>query len=499
MPLRQLSRTEYANALTDLFGDAQGVAQLLPGDVAGTSGFATAGLASDVTIRALQQAAETLAKSADVMALTGCDAAGAGATACIDNLLDGFAKRAFRRPLTAVERADYHALYGSLQSELGLSFDAATRTLLEAIVMAPAFLYHWELGASAPSVGADGVIQLSNYEVASRLAFLLWSSIPDDELLAAAASDALSTAEGVELQARRLLASDKAVGAMRNFHVQWLDVSLGGSKSPELYPTFNPKLAAAMADELAALTTNLFQSGGTVGDLFLSRQGFVSPELARLYGSGAAVTGPLAPLTLDATRPGLLTRAGFLASTSNAYEGDPTKRGVVIRKRVLCETLVPPPANVPPLPPADPSLSVRDRHSQHMAVEPCRTCHALTDPIGFGFGTFDAVGAYHDTEAGKPIDASGTVAQLDGADRAFSDVTGLMRLLSESEDVRACLTKQWLRFALARGEQPADYGALQSTYQAFASSGFSLSELLVGLTRSRSFRYRAPAPGEALQ
>jgi hypothetical protein len=254
-----------------------------------------------------------------------------------------------------------------------------------------------------------------------------------------------------------------------------------------------------MEDELTSFSDDLYRNGGTVRDLFQSPRAFATADLATLYGlAGVSGNAPSAQM-LGATRPGLLTRAGFLASTSNAYEGDPTKRGVVIRRRILCGSLTPPPANVPALPAPSPSQTVRERHAMHMSVEPCKTCHTLTDPIGFGLGNFDAIGAYHAEEAGKPIDASGSVAALDGADRPFGDVAGLMSLLADSEDVRACLTKQWLRFGFARSETRADDSSLESAYQAFAASGYELSELLVALTSARSFRYRAVSPGEVLQ
>lgn len=498
MPLRQLNRVEYRNAVAALFGDAREVDELLPGDVAGTSGFATPGLASEVTVQALQQAAERLASNADVAALTGCATGTAGDTACIETLLRGFGRRAFRRPLSDVELAEYLALYGALRSEVGLAFEPAARAVVEALLQSPGFLYHWELGPVAPALDADGAIKLGGYELASRLSFLLWSSIPDQALLDAAGSGALDTPEGLAAQARRLLGSAEAQATMSNFHLQWLEVALvGTTKSAELYPSFGPGLAAAMENELALLTGDLYRNGGKARDLFQTDQAFVSPELGLLYGvPNASATSQLLPA---GSRPGILTRGAFLASTSNAYEGDPTKRGAVIRRRVLCDTLAPPPGNVPELPPPAPDQTVRERHSMHMEVEPCRTCHTLTDPIGFGLGNFDAIGGYHTEEAGKLVDASGSIAGLDGQSPSFDGPAGLMALLAESEQVRACLTKQWLRFGFSRQETRADDHSLESAYQAFQLAGFQLSELLVALTQSRSFRYRAASPGEVIR
>jgi hypothetical protein len=234
-----------------------------------------------------------------------------------------------------------------------------------------------------------------------------------------------------------------------------------------------------------------------VRDLFQTDQAFASPELGLLYGLANA-TGTLQALPAG-SRPGILTRSAFLASTANAYEGDPTKRGAVIRRRVLCDTLAPPPGNVPELPPPAPDQTVRERHAMHQEVEPCRSCHTLTDPIGFGLGNFDAIGGYRSEEAGKPIDASGSIAGLDGQSPTFSDAAGLMALLAESEQVRACLTKQWLRFGFSRQETRADDYSLESAYHAFQLAGFQLPELLVALTQARSFRYRAPSAGEVIR
>ncbi len=499
MPLRRLTRIEYSRSLRDLFGADPSVADALPNDIAGSSGFSTAPLDTEVSVRVFMEAAESVAAAVEPDALVGCDAASEGESACATKLIEAFGKKVYRRPLSATEVADYQALYSvTLAGELDYDHESASRGVLEAMLQSPAFLYHWELGPVAPLVDGDGVIALGPWEIAARLSFFLWGSTPDDTLLAAAESGALSDDAGIEAQARRLLGDDRALPALTTFYGEWLGSGVQGKdKSPELYPTFGDALASAMEEDFASVALEATLSG-SLDDLLLGTRAYVDAGLAALYGVSAPAGGS-GWVDLPAERPGLLTRAAFLAATANAYEGDPTKRGIAVRKQLLCDTLTPPPANVPELPAPAPDLTVRERHEQHIGDSACSGCHALTDYIGFGFGNFDAIGGYHTLESGKAIDPSGKVAELDGADVPFANVAELMNALAGSDQVRGCVTRQFARYALGRREVSADDYSLGNSFQSFESAGFSLSALVLSLVKSRSFRFRAPAAGEVTE
>ena len=228
---------------------------------------------------------------------------------------------------------------------------------------------------------------------------------------------------------------------------------------------------------------------------------YLNDTLAKVYGvSGVTNTeaskGQM--VMLNATeRPGLLTRVGILAAGANAIEADPIKRGKLIRMQMLCQSLTAPPANVPILP-VDPTLSIRARHVAHVQNPACAGCHALTDGIGFGFSAYDGIGAYVPTEKSVAVDTSGVVNEIDGTNKKFASPAELNSILIKSEEVKSCLTRQWVRFALGRELQGADESAFDKLYQDFAASNYDLRELLVAVTTSKPFLNRAPAAGEAM-
>jgi Protein of unknown function (DUF1592)/Protein of unknown function (DUF1588)/Protein of unknown function (DUF1585)/Protein of unknown function (DUF1595)/Protein of unknown function (DUF1587) len=501
MPLRRLTRVEYNHVVRDLLGDSSQPADAFSEPIAGSSGFATSGIVGEVDVVAYQQAAEALAASVDIRTLSACDPATSSEQGCAEQFVATFGRRAFRRPLSSTELADFVSLYANdLRKTAGLDHEGALRGVLEAMLQDVPFLYHWELGAVAPKAVA-GVVALSPFELASRLSFFLWSSMPDAPLLAAAENGSLTDPAVLEAQARRLLADPKSADTTRGFYLQWLEISVkGAAKSPDLYPTFNPALAQNMEDEVVQFAQSITRDPKAgLQELLTSNRGFVNTALGTLYGVAGA-GADLSPTTLDPVqRPGILARAGFLTMTSNAYEGDPTKRGSVIRRRVLCQSLAPPPANVPTLPPPAPDATVRERHAAHIMLNPCNACHRLTDLIGFGFGNYDAIGRFQTLESGKSIDPSGTIVALDGGDHDFAGPAALMPLLASSAEVQTCVTKQWLRFAFDRLETVADDASLQQIFDRFQGSHYNFTELLVALAKSRSFSYRAPSAGEVTQ
>jgi hypothetical protein len=254
-----------------------------------------------------------------------------------------------------------------------------------------------------------------------------------------------------------------------------------------------------MGNEIVSLARDVFTGDGRFATLLTTDKTFVNEKLADIYGISGVTGGAMVPAKLDrAQRPFLLTRAAFLAMGANAYEGDPTKRGKLLREQLLCQRLSAPPPGVPPLP-SDPTKTVRERHEAHFRDASCAGCHKLTDLVGFGFEHYDAIGKWREVDRGQPVDDRGTVVNIDGHDVPFTGPTELAKIFAESDEVRRCVATQWTRYAYGREEVPADDVSAKAILSAFRASDHDLRALVVAIVKSRSFRYRAPSPGEVLE
>jgi hypothetical protein len=222
----------------------------------------------------------------------------------------------------------------------------------------------------------------------------------------------------------------------------------------------------------------------------------VTQPLAQLYGV-SGVTGTAAKqVMLDPTqRSGILTQAGFLTISGASDGSNPAKRGRKVFERMTCGELPPPPPNVPPPKPPSAGGTTRQRFMEHDQMACAQGCHNVMDPIGFAFEHYDGIGAYRTLDNGQPVDASGSIT-LDGMKKTFNDAIELTGLLAASPEVRGCFVTQWTRFALLRAETAADQASLNGAYAAFVNGNFSVKELLVGVAKSRTFRYRSLAMGE---
>ena len=505
MPLRRLTRVEYDNTVRDLLGDTTRPAQNFPGEGEGSAGFASPGLVGSTDVKRLMDAAEALAAVAvaDLPALVSCAPEVEGEGTCAQRFIVELGARAYRRPLAEPEQDALLELYDLARADLQQDYAGGLRVVLQAMLQSPQFLYRWELGESAPD--RDGaLVALNGHEIASRLSYFLWSTMPDEPLFIAAAAGELDTPAQVEAQARRMLADPRARDTLENFTRQWLRLENlpAAFKSPELFPGFDDALKQSMLAETLAFVDHVVRVGdGRVETLLTAPYSFLDERLATLYGV-AGVVGPelRGPVELGSDqRVGLLTHASLLTLGANAYEPDPIRRGKLVRERlVACEKLPPPPNNIPELEPPDLNKPSRERYEQHSKEEPCRSCHVLTDPIGFGLQHYDAIGQYRLMEGIHPIDASGMVQGLDGADATFEGAQGLAHVLADSEAVRKCVARQLFRFGFARRETLADIPSFDAAYAAYAEADYNLREFIVALTTTRSFRYRMPAEGEVL-
>lgn len=492
-PLRRLTREQFDNSIRDLLGiQGQPSLALTPDEKLGTFNSNSAAPVTRLSIEQYRDVAEQLAAASvaqNLDTLAGCSGTDQNA-ACADRFIQSFGRRAFRRPLLTDEAARYRGLF---DANVARGFAEGIRVVLEAMLQSPSFVYHLEL---SPAPSGAGVAPLGGFEVAERLSFALWNSVPDAELLDAAGTGKLDNVDGLRAQAERLLVSDRAKDALSSFHLQWLGLEglLDIDKDPALFPEFTPALQSAMRDEATGFADFVIRRGdGRLQTLLSAPFTVAGTDLLKLYGATAAPAAD-GTVPLDPTqRAGLLTQAAFLAAHSHANQTSPVHRGLAVRKNLLCTSLPDPPANVNNTPPEpDPNATTRQRFEQHRADPTCAGCHELLDPIGVGFENYDAIGRYRTNENNLPIDAHGELVGT--ASGTFTGAVELAQRLSTSAEVRDCLGKQWFRFSLGRSEGAEDACSLASVKEQFAASDFNVKKLLVALVTSDSFRYRKVEP-----
>lgn len=492
-PLRRLTRSQYGHTVRDLLG--------LPGDhSAKLASDEKVGLfysnANNPVTELLVEQFMTLADTVSAQAvetqmakLVPCDPAVEDAAACGAKFVDSFGRKAFRRPLLADERTTLLSLFEAGRQDLG--FADGVQRVVTAVLQSPQLLYHLELGV-APAGSAD-VVALDQYVVGSRLAYFLWDSTPDDELLRAAGAGELSTPDALRAQAKRLLDDPRAAETIASFHQQWLatDRLADLEKDAAVYPGYGTELRDSMIKETAHFADYVIRSGdGLLNTLFTAPFSFIDAPLAKLYG----VTLPgghdaSKPFTLNSSqRSGILTHAGVLAVHSHAEQSSPVRRGKMVRENLFCQALSPPPPDADTTPPEpDPNASTRERFEQHRADPKCAACHTLIDPLGFGFENYDGIGTFRSTEAGKPIDASGQITGTD-VDGTFVGATELSTKLASSSQVRACLSQHWFNYALGRTKGDADACTMKALADAFAQTS-NIRDLLMTLVTTDAFRY----------
>jgi hypothetical protein len=369
--------------------------------------------------------------------------------------------------------------------------------VIQTVLQSPQFLYRVDsLRAPTPESGA---IALGSYELAARLAFTLWGSVPDPDLLAAAESGHLVTAADVEREARRLLQDTRAHDIVRDFSEQWLDLSRLDGAVRVGTDVDVTQLNASLRQSLTRfLDATYFGPEGTFQRLFTDPSVWVNDTLAPIYGSQDSASDFTAQ-TLAEPRFGLLTQPALLTLLSHADQTAPVIRGVFVRERILCLPVSPPPPNVNAVPPdPDPNATTRERFRQHTEQAACSGCHALIDGVGFGFERYDQLGRYRATENGLDVDESGEVlnsteSALDGP---FNGAGELAARIAASPMARDCLATNWYTYTFGRQVQPEDSCSVAQVKERFAKSGGDLKELLVALTQTDSFLYR-PAMSEA--
>lgn len=402
-----------------------------------------------------------------------------------------FGARAFRRPLTDAEVERYLALFESAPSVFPQhdAMKAGVRLVVQAMLQSPHFLYRTELSYAQ----AGGGMPLSGYEVASRLSYLLWNTMPDDALFAAARAGELDDAEGVRRHAARLFEDPRTRAQLRRFHYQAFAMSEYADldKSTTVFPGWRREIGAMMQEEALRFVDGVVASGGGVAELLTSTKAYVNADLAKIYGLPGEFGDDYVEVELDpATRAGLLTRAGFLARNATLDEPDPIHRGVFINLGILCRPITAPP-NIP-----DQLERSGDTNRERVeSITGAGTCgenchHTIINPLGFAFEHFDAVGAYRDDDHGFPIDSAATYQFVDGRTISYAGAVDLSRQLAAAPEVHACYARQLLEFVLGRDLALLDTATVRDLAQQ-SRERVSIEELVLSVVSSNAFRSRS--------
>lgn len=504
-PSRRLTRTEYNHTVADLLGITTDPGNRFPPEEE-TLGFDNNASSRNVTqihVERYQEAAENMVSemlATNRAQVLKCDADSVGALLCAEWTIRDFGKLCFRRPLTAVEQARYWDFFGALYAEDN-DFDRAIGMVLEVMLQSPQFLYRLEVGHE--DADGDGVAALTSFEIASRLSYLLWNSMPDDYLLAAAEVGSLDTPEGIAVEARRLLENPRARRASLHFHRQWLqvdDLALV-HKDADVFPEYDAALRDRMTAETERFVTHaIFEGTGDLPTLLAADYTIADATLAAHYG----VSPPTGELDEDGfgrvsleggQRAGLFTHGSTMTVQSKPNQSSPVLRGKWVREQLLCDHLDPPPADVDITPPAvEPGLSTRERFRQHSDDPACSGCHNKMDPLGFTFENYDALGRWRTIdEGGSPVDPTGEVLFTWDADGPVDNAVDMAQTLAQSEQVHDCYIKQWFRYTHARDVTFADECNMFDLRKAFYDAELDIQSLLVALTQTEAFRYRPVA------
>ncbi|WP_438021788.1 DUF1592 domain-containing protein [Sorangium sp. So ce233] len=499
-PLRRLTRFEYNRTVRDLFGDTTEPAFSLPSEDVG-NGFgndADALSVSSLLAEQLSTVAEGVARRATAtpealakLAPCASDVSTESEEACARTIVERIAPLAYRRPLAAGEADELLALYSVGRTDA--TFDVGIATVIEALLQSPDFLYRIEWGTPDPE--RPELRRPTGDEMATRLSYLLWGTMPDEELRRAAQAGELSTKEGVRAQAERMLEDPRFRTTVRFFFDNLLPISnlADLERNAEAFPTFSRTIGSFMREETQRfLEHEVFEGTGTWPSILTAPYTFMNGPLATFYGVDGVTGDEFQQVQLDTTqRLGILTQAGVMAGTTHSNTTNPVTRGSFVIQKLMCTKIPLPTGDIlERVKPPDPytGATARDRFSQHSQDAVCAGCHQFLDPAGFPFENYDAVGLFRTTENDVQIDASGGVP---GTDVTVSGPIELVRALAENEDVLSCFATRWAEFGYGLTLRSEDACTKQDVTTAFKASGYNVKQLLVELTQTDAFHYMA--------
>jgi hypothetical protein len=508
LAVRRLTHSQYDHTVRDLLGDQSQPAGGFPKEdfINGFKNQLEGQGISPLQAEAYGKAAERLAAAAfrggDHRGLIPGRPDSPTDAASAEKFVRQFGQRAFRRPLRESEARLYRELFLEEAGRTKDFLDGA-ELVIEAMLQSPHFLFRVERGASG---------SFASYELASRLSYFLWDTMPDDDLLRAAGRGELASASQVEAMARRMLDDPRARSAMEEFLAQWLrfDRVLGATRDRRRFREFNTELAAAMVEETRQLFNHLVWHDQNFMEFFTADYTFVNADLARLYGLPAPADDfARVDYPADSRRSGVLGHGSFLVLTSKPAETSPTARGLFIRNQFLGHVIPPPPPGVNAVLPTiseNAPLTNRQRLEIHLNSEACSSCHRLIDPIGLAFEQYNAIGSFQkkmalqfpagrtggDDPRGRrsttielDVDTTGFIQGIE--DATFSTPRELGHLLAESRTCQKAIVKQLFRYAFGREETPGDQPVIDAALERFRDSGFRFRELIVALVTSELF------------
>ncbi|MCK6546644.1 DUF1592 domain-containing protein [Myxococcota bacterium] len=493
--LHRLTAAQYTNTIRDLLGDDVVLPTALEPDVV-ERGLASLG-ASIATISpwgveqyeaaSLDLADQVLSSGTGRARLVPCTATAMIDDACAAAFVADFGKKAWRRPVTSEELDALVALARDGATTLG-DFHEGLELAFAAILQAPDFLFRVELGEPDPA--RPGELRYTSWEMASRLAYFLWNTTPDAELLAAAERGDLVTDAGLRTEVDRLLASPRAREGVRGFFTELFELKRLDhlSKDPTILTHFTTELGPAAREQtLRDLEQLVFEDDGDYRDIFTSQDTFVDRRLAAIYDVRATARDGFGRVHLPASsgRRGLLGQVSILALHAHPVSSSATKRGLFVRRTLMCTEIPPPPVDVnTALPePSGNTVTLRDRVAEHLTNPSCSGCHLIMDPIGLGLESFDGLGRFRTKENGATIDASGELAG-----KTWTTAWELAEVVRDHPSIGPCLVRNLYRFATGNVETDGEKATLEQLSRKFEQSGYRVKSLIAELATSPGFR-----------
>jgi Protein of unknown function (DUF1592)/Protein of unknown function (DUF1588)/Protein of unknown function (DUF1587)/Protein of unknown function (DUF1595)/Protein of unknown function (DUF1585) len=491
--LRRLNRVEYNNTVRDLLGTTTKPADAFPPDDRGLGfdNIADVLTVSPVHVQLYQSTAETLITAAlagtqRVRILT-CDLVAGGET-CARTVLRAFGRRAWRRPVTDTE-VNGLMVPVMLARTNGDSWEVGVSLALQAVLISPNFMFRVELDPTPTSLTPH---LLTSHEIASRLSYFLWSTMPDDALFAAADAGTLTDKAQLQTQVTRMLKDTKAKALVDNFGGQWLYTRQVDEVLPDtkMFPTFDAPLRDAMKQETYLMLQDVIFNGVPADKLLLADYTYANDRLAKHYGLPVITGAAMQKVTLPATahRGGFLTQGSFLTVTSHPTSTSPVLRGKWILEQLMCKGVAPPPNNVQTK--LDESTvgmqSLRQRLEKHRQ-NTCAVCHVVMDPLGFSLENYDPIGAYRTMDGTFPVDASGILP--DG--RMFSGPVELANIVASDAGFANCVTEKLYTYALGRAPQGTlnhmDPALLEGYAANFRATGYPVASLVASIVTGDTF------------